>query len=252
MSAARGLLRFWWLVVLGLAAGVVGAGALISHEPPTIYTANDTVLVNSADAPYLRTVQPAAPVTTASKSSSKKKKQATVKSTTPAPTPPNTQVLVNAANLYPLFMQSDEIRKLRISLYGPTPGRVTANAIASSTNTYGVYHPSPLPVIMVKATSRRSKSAQKLAVDTVKAFGIWIVRHQQEAGVPRSQRINVEQLRVRVQSSSGTTYSLPAFAALVCVLAFCGLAVLADRVWPRRAEATEAGGARMAPSRHVA
>src|SRR5581483_7636339 len=109
MSAARGLLRFWWLVVLGLAAGVVGAGALISHEPPTIYTANDTVLVNSADAPYLRTVQPAAPVTTASKSSSKKKKQATVKSTTPAPTPPDTQVLVNAANLYPLFMQSDEI-----------------------------------------------------------------------------------------------------------------------------------------------
>ena len=59
-------------------------------------------------------------------------------STASAPTPPDTQVLVNAANLYPLLIQSDVIAKLRRDTYGPTPGTVTATALASSTNTYGV------------------------------------------------------------------------------------------------------------------
>jgi len=240
--ALKALLRFWWLPVAGVAAGAVAAAALVSRQPPAIYTATDTVLVNSPSAPYLRTAQTQAttvPAKSKPKGKAAKRKapaQSSVKSTTSAP---DTQVLVNAANLYPLLLQSDQIKKLRISLYGKTPGRVTATALASSTNTYGVYHPSPLPVITVKTTSRHPRSAQKLAVDTVSAFSIWIARRQKEAGIPRSQRIMIEQLRVRVQSSGGPTYGLPGFAFVVVLLAFCGLAVLVDRLRPRGEAALE-------------
>jgi uncharacterized protein involved in exopolysaccharide biosynthesis len=253
-SALNALVRFWWLPLVGVAAGVLAAAVLISRQPPTIYTATDTVLVNSPSAPYLRTAQtqstalPAPRHSNAAGKGAKKKRQPaqpTVRATTSAP---DTQVLVNAANLYPLLIQSDEIRKLRESLYGKTPGRVTATALASSTNTYGVYHPSPLPVITVKTTSRRSRSAQKLAADTVSAFGVWIAQRQKDAGIPKSERITIEQLRVRVQSSSSSSLGMPAFALVVVLLAFCGLALLADRVRPR-GEAVREESAAMTPAR---
>jgi hypothetical protein len=138
-----------------------------------------------------------------------------------------------------MLIQSDEIRKLRIKLYGAVSGRVTASALASSTNTYGVYHPSPLPLITLKTTSKRPAAAAKLASDTVQAFQVWILRRQRDSGIPKSQRITIEQLRVRVQSSGGSTLGLPLFAGVLVLLGFCGLAVLADRVRPRRAGALE-------------
>jgi len=235
--ALRALLRFWWLVVAGLAAGVIGAAALVERQPGPTYAATETVLVNSANAPFLRTSQTQAQATTAparGKGKSKGAMQTSVRSSSAAP---DTQVLVNAANLYPMFLQSDEIKKLRIELYGTTPGRVTASAMASSTNTYGVYHMSPLPLITVKTTSRRAKSAEKLAVDTVHAFQVWIVKRQKKAGVPVAERIWIEPLRVRVTSTGGKTYGLPLFVLVVVLLAFSGAAVLVDRLRPRR-EAT--------------
>jgi hypothetical protein len=237
IQALNAVLRFWWLPVIGLVVGVAAAVGLLSRQPATIYTATDTVLVTSPSAPYLRTAQTQATTVPAQAKKSgpgakrKPVTPASVRSTTSAP---DTQVLVNAANLYPLLIQSDEIRKLRIAQFGPTPGRVSATALASSTNTYGVYHPSPLPVITVKTTSRRSGAAQKLAVDTVSTFGMWIAQRQKDAGVPKAERITIEQLRVRVQSSGGTSYGLPAFVLVVVLLAFGGLAVLADRLRPRR------------------
>jgi hypothetical protein len=159
-------------------------------------------------------------------------------------------VLVNAANLYPQFIQSDEIRKLRVQLYGATPGIVTASALASSTNTYGVYHPSPLPLITVRTTSRKPEGAAKLATNTVRAFGIWLLRRQQHSGIPTSQRITIEQLRVRVASSGNSSLGLPVFGAALVLLAFCGLAVLLDRVRPRREGALD--GAAPVAHRRVA
>jgi hypothetical protein len=237
IPALRAVLRFWWIAVAGAVLGLIGAVALVERQPGPVYAGTETILVNSPNAPYLRTSETQAQATIAparGKNVKKGAKQMSVRSST---TPPNTQVLVNAANLYPMFLQSDEIRKLRISLYGPAPGRVTATALASSTNTYGVYHPSPLPVISVKTTSRRPQSARKLAVDTVRAFQVWIVNRQKKAGVPATDRIWIEPLRVRVTSSGGKTYGLPAFVLVVVLLAFCGLAILVDRLRPRR-EAT--------------
>jgi hypothetical protein len=146
--ALKAVGRFWWLPVIGLLVGIVAAAALVSRQPATIYTASDTVLVSSPSLPYLRTAQMQTTQVPAKGSTVKGKKKVPATTSTTV-VPPDTQVLVNAANLYPALIQSDEIRKLRVKLYGAVPGRVTASALASSTNTYGVYHPSPLPLITV-------------------------------------------------------------------------------------------------------
>jgi uncharacterized protein involved in exopolysaccharide biosynthesis len=237
------LARFWWIVAAGLVAGILVALVVAGRQPAAVYTASENVLVTSPSAPYLRTVQTGAPV----QSPRAKAKQPVAGATSPT----DTQSLVNAANLYPLLIQSDAISRLRESLYGPARGTLTATALASSTNTYGVYHTGPLPVITVKAGAPRPAAAAKLAVDTVKAFSVWIQRRQQAAAIPASQRIAIERLGVRVRSSGGASYGLPLFAGLVVLLGFCGLAVVADRLRPRPREAVgESAPAR--PHRHVA
>jgi hypothetical protein len=247
--ALNALVRFWWLPVMGLVVGVLAAGALLSRQPPTIYTATDTVLVSSPNAPYLRTAQMQTTPTAVKSTPAKKGKTAAKPGTSTTIVPPDTQVLVNAANLYPMLIQSDEIRKLRVKRYGLTPGRVTSSALASSTNTYGVYHPSPLPLITIMTTSRKSANASKLATDTVAAFQIWIKRRQRASNIPASQRITIEQLRVRVKSSGSSTLGLPLFAGVLVLLAFSGFAVLLDRARPRGEGALDAAPV---PHRRVA
>ena len=231
----RALARFWWIVVAGLVAAVAVAYELHRQQPAPVFTASENVLVTSPSAPYLRTVQTGAKSKTATASSG-----AT-----------DTASLVSAANLYPLLIQSEQIAELRESLYGKASGTLAVSALASSTNTYGVYHPSPLPVITVKATARRPVAAEKLAVDTVKAFDVWIVGQQETSKVPKSQRISVERLGVHVRSTGRSSIGLPLFGALIVLLGFCGLAVVADRLWPRPGKAAE-GSAAVAPHRHVA
>ncbi len=158
---------------------------------------------------------------------------------------------MNAANLYPLLIQSEAVAKLREARYGPARGTLTVAALASSTNTFGVYHPSPLPVITVKASAHRPAVAKKLAVDTVKAFNVWIVGRQKASGIPASQRIAVERLGVRIRSTGGSSPGLPLFAGFIVLLGFCGLAVVADRLRPRRSEPVEES-APARPHRHVA
>ena len=229
------LVRFWWIVAAGLVAAVVVAVGLASRQPSPLYTASENVLVTSPSAPYLQTV-PAATKT-------KQPGGSTIAT--------DTQALVNAANLYPLLIQSEAVAKLRESLYGPARGTLTVAALASSTNTYGVYHPSPLPVITVKASSHGPAAAQKLAVDTVRAFDVWILGQQKASGIPAKQRISVKRLGVRIHSTGGSSAGLPLFAGFIVLLGFCGLAVVADRLRPRRSVAVEES-APARPHRHVA
>jgi len=229
------LVRFWWIVAAGLVAGAAVAVVLAAQQPSPVYTASENVLVTSPSAPYLQTV-PAATKT---------------KQPTASTIATDTQALVNAANLYPLLIQSEAVAKLREARYGPARGTLAVAALASSTNTFGVYHPSPLPVITVKASAHRPAVAKKLAVDTVKAFNVWIVGRQKASGIPPKQRIAVERLGVRIRSTGGSSPGLPLFAGFIVLLGFCGLAVVADRLRPRRSEPVEES-APARPHRHVA
>ncbi len=234
------LLRFWWLVVLGVVAGALVAAAIYSLEAQAKHTATAQVFVNSPSQLYLRTQQ-----TTVTPQASRVRpvrgsKGVVLKSVQQPPTSsngaPDTQTLVNAANLYPLLIQSDRIKQLREALIGHVPGTVKANALNASTNTFGVFRPSSLPVVEVKATSKRAADASELATATVRAFEIWLVREQRSAAIPKAQRISVQQLQApEVTTTGGPSYGLPLFIGGLVFLGFCGLAVIADNARPRRA-----------------
>jgi hypothetical protein len=230
--------NYWWLVVVGLVVGVLAAVLVVSQQSTKKYTAETKLFVNSPNDPYLRTQEtqltPQAPklhaVRTSSSSGSTTKLQQVAQPPAVSFAAPDTQTLVKAANLYPLLIESDQIKHLREQITGDTPGTVTATALNSSTNTYGVYHESPLPIVDVKAKSKHSGDATKLADGTVQAFAGWIVAKQKAAKVPPAQRITVLQLQEpKITSSGGPSAGLPLFIGLAVLLGFCGLAIVADR-----------------------
>jgi hypothetical protein len=235
-STVGALLRFWWLVVAGIAAGALVAVFVYSLQSEAKHTATTRVFVSSPSAPYLRTQQ----------SQVQTPKVRTVRDATGAtrtvkqpPTStseaPDTQTLVNAANLYPLLIESDRISSIREAQAGTIPGTVKANALNSSTNTFGVFRPSSLPIVEVKATSRTAADASELATATVDAFKTWIVDQQRGARIPSPQRITVQQLDTPVLTTTGgPSWGLPLFVGALVVLGFCGLAVIADNARPER------------------
>jgi hypothetical protein len=239
-STAGALVRFWWLVLLGVVAGAFAAAAIYSLEAQAKHTATAQVLVNSPSQLYLRTQQ-----TTLTPQPSKVlpvrgHKGTVLKSVQQGATStngsPDTQTLVNAANLYPLLIESDRIKQLRIALIGRVPGTVKATALNATTNSFGVYRPSSLPVVEVTATSKHAADASAIATATVSAFGTWLVKEQRSAAIPTAQRITVQQLQApKLTTTGGPSYGLPLFIGGLVFLGFCGLAVIADNAKPRRA-----------------
>ena len=237
MNASAGaLLRYWWLVVAGIAAGALVAVVVYSLQSEAKHTATTRVFVNSASAPYLRTQQtqtqtPGVRTVRNATGGTRTVKQPPSSSSEA----PDTQTLVNAANLYPLLIESDRISSIREAQAGTIPGMVKANALNSSTNTFGVFRPSSLPVVEVKATSPTAEDASKLASATVTAFQTWIVDQQRGAGIPSAQRITVQQLEAPVLTTTGgPSWGLPLFVGALVMLGFCGLAVIADNARPAR------------------
>ena len=163
MNATAGaLLRFWWLVIAGIAAGVLVAVFVYSLQSQAKHTATTRVFVSSPSAPYLRTQQPQS---LAPRVRTVRNAGGGTRTVQQPPTAsseaPDTQTLVNAANLYPLLIESDRIATIRESQAGTIPGTVKANALNSSTNTFGVFRPSSLPIVEVKATSRTAANASR-------------------------------------------------------------------------------------------
>jgi len=219
----RALARFWWLVVAGLIVG--GAAAVLAYgaQHGKRHVATAQLLVNSPSAPYLRGSE--TPLTGQSA-----KLRPTRTTSTGGAVPPDTQTLVNAANLYPFLIQSDQIARYRESLYGTTPGTLTAVAHNASTNTYGVYHPSPLPIIDVTAKAKLASDASSLVQNTIQAFSKWIGLEQKTKRIPSSERLQVQELTAPVVTSTGGPKpGLPIFIGALVFLAFCGLALVLGR-----------------------
>lgn len=244
-SSAGALLRYWWLVVAGIAAGVFVALVVYSLESKAKHTATARVFVNSQSQLYLRTqqttVQPQAAKVRPVRGKGGIKLKAVQQPATANNSAPDTQTLVNAANLYPLLIESDRIKQLREAQSGTIPGTVKANALNASTNTFGVFRPSSLPIVEVKATSATAANAERLATATVQAFASWLHREQRSAGIPSAQRITVQQLAEPVLTTTGgPSYGLPLFIGALVLLGFCGLAVVVDNARPQRASTARA------------
>jgi hypothetical protein len=243
-------LRFWWLVLAGIAAALMVPVLLLyqvkSLSPPKLvhranpsYVAATQLLVDSPTGPYLRADARQVSPTPTTRSSSNKAPSTnptpTTTSSEPSLAASDTKSLVSAANLFPLFVESDAVVAIRTRLIGNVPGRVTARALFSLENP-NKFRPSPIPVMQILATAPRPKAAVLLADGTAKAFKIWLTTSQQRAHVPSNQRIVLRELNAArgAAMTGGSSYGLPLIAAFAVLAMFVGAAIAADRAWPRR------------------
>jgi len=248
------LKRFWWVCALGVVAALVDAFLMVysislstlklSHRARPAYTASALLLVNSTSNPYLRTAvtTPTQPTTTTtptqgalgSSTFGSAASQAATRAAAVAHAP-DTHTLVEAANLFPLLIQSDQITRRRIQMFGHRiTGTVTAKALYSFV-TPSRFKPSSFPVIEVQATAAGPKEAKRLAQQTTAAFTNWLVTSQNSGRVPLSERILVQEIQSpqHAISSGGTKKSLPLAVGAVVLVMFLGLAILLDRMRPR-------------------
>lgn len=255
------LKRFWWLCGIGLVVAVAAAFlSVYSFSPSTFtlhhrarptYTASALMLVNSAANPYLRTAVTVTPTTNAATAAktARSTTSATSGAFVPPPTAaaarpavvhaPDTHTLVQAANLFPLLIQSDQITRQRIAMFGNLKGVVTAKAVYSFV-TPSRFKQSSFPVIEVQAAAGGRKAAKRLAQETTLAFTHWLVSSQNASRVPASERILVQELQSPrgAIATGGTKKSLPLAVGAVVFALFLALAILLDRFLPRRAPAS--------------
>jgi hypothetical protein len=260
---ARALLRFWWVAVIGALCAValaifavnrvsLGIPPKLSPRKPPIYVATSQLFVDGPSSPYLRT----AVTETLPQSSSAGHPQAAPTQTVSSP---DTSVLLSAANLYPVIIQSDQVTALRQQVYGEVDGSVVARAAFASASPYGSYKLSPIPIIDVTAYSLTSANALKLARDTVAAFHLWLADKQSSSKIPASERVIVRELQAPTSTSriDNSSFTLPAGVAILVLGLTFGLIVLLDR-WRERRDAgwagseQSAGGAPAGPEPAVA
>lgn len=216
------LLRYWWIVVIGgIAAVAVGLFAVQAKREPVQYTSSAQMLVTSKEAPYFRY----SVTREGTRSFGEGQPDQIVVDTGP----PDTDTLVQAANLYPLLLTSDAVTRERIERFGRTPGQVDASAVFA-VQTPNRFTESSVPVIEVTGTAADPEDAVKIADETVTSFIAWIKEQQQNAGVKEDQRILVEPIssaRV-VSQTGGPSYAIPILLAAAVFCAFCALAILTD------------------------
>lgn len=240
----RSMLRFWWVLLVGLVAAQLLAVLFVysvdfSSVPPKLekrekptYTALARLFVTSSESPYLRTgitrdteVQAATqenPDATAQRSFIEE---------------PNTRTLINAANLYPLLIESDMVTDLREKKFGQLPGVLRARALYS-VSTPQRFEPSIVPVIELAAQGNTAKEAINLVQATSDSFRTWVVTEQQKAKVPPRQRILIQQLQTPREAIplGGSSLALPVLVFLAIFCASAVLAIMLDRVFPRLPE----------------
>lgn len=240
----RSILRFWWIVLIGLVAAQLIAVLFVysvdfSSVPPKLdkrdkptYSALARLFVTSSESPYLRTgIDRETEVPAATQDNPDATTQRSVLEE------PNIRTLINAANLYPLLIESDMVTDLREKMFGPLPGVLRARALFS-VSTPQRFEPSIVPVIELAAQGHSAKEAITLVQATSDAFRSWVVSEQKKAKVPPRQRILIQQLQTPRAATplGGSSLALPVLVFLAIFCAFAVLAILLDRVFPRLPE----------------
>jgi hypothetical protein len=237
---ARSLLRFWWVLVIGLIFAQVAAIVAVykvdlSSFPPSLsersaskYSAQGRLLVTDEDSPHLRvsvtrTVQPA---TVEGNEDERPPIQVTQA--------PDYATLVERANVFPLFIESDPVADVRRKMFGPLPGTLRAQAIYA-VSTPSRFTPSRVPVIQLIGVSDTPKGAINLVKHTSTAFIRWMRDEQNAAGLKAAERITVERLQTprSAVAFGGASSTLPVLVFGVVLMAFVALAVFFDRIFPR-------------------
>jgi hypothetical protein len=254
-SHVGALLRFWWLVLLGIASGILVATVLVyrvevgwppkfppelTERTPTSYQASTELLVDSPTGPYLQAGVGIAPPATVVPGRPQQGRTQPAVTEAESSVITNRRALVEAANLFPLLIESDEVSAIRARRMGVVPGQVRARALYS-TQGENRFRPSVLPVIQIAAVAPSPAAAIRLTQGTANAFKVWLASQQQQAGVPRLQRVVIRQLRVprSAFATGGSSYGLPLLAAAAVMFGFAGMAVLLDRSFPRGPAALE-------------
>jgi hypothetical protein len=230
----RAALRFWWVLVLGVLVASLTAVAMqyrtdFSSLPPKLeertkptYSTTTRIILDSADRPYLRTslTRPVEDETSARAAAAVEER-------------PDIGTLVRLANLYPLYIEGDEVAAIREEMFGPLHGSVTAQGIYSIA-TIQRFEPSILPVIEIYAGATTAKGAVDLAQGTVDAFRRFIRDKQDRAGLKPGERVVIEELqrpRTAVPSGGGSP-AMPLLGFMAVLLGFAALTILLDRLFP--------------------
>lgn len=241
----RALLRFWWVVALGLTLASFAAVTtvyridfsslpprLTERTPPT-YATSARLLVTSQEVPYLR-ISLTRPVETPL--------PANAQAAAAVEERPDIGILVRVANLYPLLLESDAVAELRNEMFGPLPGSVRAQGVFSFVN-QNRYEPTTLPVIEIFAAADTAAGAITLAQGTVDAFRRYITNQQDRAGLRGEERILLQPLRQpqAAVAAGGSSLGLPILVLFALTAAFATVALMLDRLFPLRHG--EGGGA---------
>jgi hypothetical protein len=234
----RSLLRFWWVLVIGLAVAQVAAIMSVykvdfSSVPPNLsdrsaprYSAEGRLLVTDSGEPHLRTS-----ITTQQAVAADAEGQTRVIPVTQAP---ETATLVQAANLYPSYIESDLVADVREDMFGRTDGELKAQALYA-VSTPSRFTPSRVPVIQLIGVADSPREAIDLVKNTSTAFVRWMNTSQDAAGIRRGQRISILPIQTPKTAAEfgGSSSTLPVLIFGVVLMAFVALAVFFDRLFPR-------------------
>ena len=250
----RPLARFWWLPVLGLAIAVLaGTQVLDQFRPgwpprlversPQQYTATALLFVDRPDHPFFSTRQietsPAGQsvrLVCPQTSSGVRKCEYVVE---PIPesnhsVAPDTTTSITSANIYPLLIESDQLRAYRDRRFPDLPaGTVSATAYGTRDLTptgatsqrggnRGGTAPSHFPLVEVTATSQSRAGAGTIAAATAQAFVEFVDAQQKAQAVPKAQRVDVEILKAPPLGVAASSSDTPkAFVAAVATMLGC-------------------------------
>jgi hypothetical protein len=255
----RPLLRFWWVLALGLVVALV-SGILVTDSvqklgiPPKLksrstpeYQADAQLVVDSAQGwlfrSNIRVSTPQTPKTTRqctrpTGSSAQVCKLYTIQQPpTVEDHTPNIPLLVRYANVYPSLIESTPFLKYRDKLYPDLPKNASMTATAlGATRSGGRIHESPVPFDVISVTAKTPKAALTVANATLKAFGRWINDQQAASGIAKKDRIVIRPI-VAPTKATDITASTTTLAALIAVLVFglfVALAYMLERAFPRR------------------
>lgn len=224
------LWRYKWLVAAGFILAV-GLAGLVFKRAPNTYRSSSTLIVTKAGFPWGRATEGSGGAGDAA-----------------VPQGDQTR-LTNLATLYAQLAGSDAVRGL-ISPDGKLDGKIAAAPVVPR---YSSGAPT-LPLLSISATSSTPAKAVALAQDATSALRTYLVTQQQQASIPRQDRVVVDVVRSAQKATVAQSpkKTLPTLVFLAVMLAVFGLAMLLEHARLRRSEERRAELAPVAPAAPLA